>query len=150
VDRKHLTLTAAVILFAALLWWLSGLIHLPRTAPSPASADVPDYTMENMHATQMDKAGQPEYRLTAQTLTHYPVRKLSLLDKPNLVQYHPGDVTVTTRADRASFPDSGREIEMFDNVRIVERRKGRVVSDVSANHTKVLLKPRPKPASEKK
>jgi LPS export ABC transporter protein LptC len=150
MDRKRLTLAAAVILFAALLWWLSGLIHLPRTGPASAPAQTPDYTMENMLATQMDKQGRPVYRLTAKELTHFPARKESILDKPDLVQYHPGGVTVTTRADRARFPDSGKEIEMFDNVRIVERRNGRLVSDVSANHTQVFLKTRPAPASEKK
>lgn len=148
MDRKHLILTAAVILFAALLWWLSNLIHLPRTAVAPRTPETPDYTMEKLDATQMDKAGRPTYRLTASHLTHYPERHEAILEQPVLVQFRKKGLTITTRADQARLPDDGRKIYMRGHVRMVERRNGRILSDVSANQTDVLLE-QPQATTEK-
>ncbi len=148
MDRKHLILTAAVILFATLLWWLSSLIRLPQTAVEPRTPETPDYTMEKLDATQIDKAGQPTYRLTASRLTHYPARHEAMLELPVLVQFRVKGLTVTTRADEARLPDDGRKIHMRGHVRMVERRNGRVVSDVSANQTDVLLQKSPTATEE--
>jgi lipopolysaccharide export system protein LptC len=139
VDRKHLIVMAAVILFAALLWWLSDLIRLPQTAVLHKPVDAPDYVMEKLHATQTDRSGKISYRLTAGQLKHYPLRHESVLDQPVLTQYESNGTIIVTRADRARLPDNGREIHMYDNVHITERRKGRLISDVTAQRTDVLL-----------
>ena len=140
MDRKHLVVMAAVILFAALLWWLSDLIRLPQTAVLRKPTDAPDYVMDKFHATQTDRSGKMTYRLTAVQLKHYPLRHESTLEQPVLIQYERNGTVVTTRADRAQLPDNGREIHMLDHVHIVERRKGRLISDVTAQRTDVLLR----------
>ncbi len=140
MDRKHLIVIVSVLTFAALLWWLSALLSLPERPLVTGAPTTPDYYIDGMHVTYMDKQGRKKFELNASKLVHYPAENLARLSKVYLIQYQPDGISVHTRADKARYPDDGREIFMERNVHIVRKKNGKVLGDIRANQTHVLLK----------
>jgi LPS export ABC transporter protein LptC len=139
MERRRYAITAVLILFAALLWWLSELLRLPEALEVSERPTVPDYRIEGLRATQMNRDGRAVYELSADRFTHIPGRHMAYLDKPVLIQFEADGTVIDTRADKAEFPDDGRSITMIDNVRIIQKRGKAVLSDVSANRTRIDL-----------
>lgn len=140
MDRKRLLVVSAVLGFAAFLWWLSAAFSLPDQPIVTGTPATPDYIIDGMRVTKMNKQGKKKFSLSATRLTHYPVEKLSRLQKATLVQYRRDGITIHTSADKARYPDSGRELYMESNVRIIRKKNGNVLSDIRSSSTHVLLK----------
>lgn len=140
MDRKQLIVIASVLVFAALLSWLSRWLSLPERPMVTGPPTTPDYYINGMHVTHMDKNGRKKFELRAAKLVHFPREKLARLHDVYLVQYQPDGITVQTRADDARYPDGGKEIHLQNNVRIIRKRDGKLLDDVRANRTDVYLK----------
>jgi LPS export ABC transporter protein LptC len=140
MDRKRLIVIASVVVFAALLSWLSRWLSLPERPMVSGMPTTPDYYIDGMHVTHMDKRGRKKFEVIAAKLVHFPKEKQARLHDVYLIQYQPDGVTVQTRADNARYPDSGKEIHMENNVHIIRKRSGKVLDDIRANRTDVYLK----------
>lgn len=140
MDRKRLIVIAGIVVFAALLSWLSRWLSLPERPMVTGIPTTPDYYIDGMHVTRMDKHGRKKFELRAAKLVHFPKERQASLHDVYLIQYQPDGITVHTRADDASYPDSGEEIHMQNNVHIVRKRNGKVLGDIRANRTDVYLK----------
>lgn len=140
MDRKRLLVIASIVVFAALLSWLSRWLSLPERPVVSGTPTTPDYYIDGMHVTHMDKHGRKKFELRAAKLVHFPKEKQARLREVYLIQYQPDGITVHTRADDARYPDSGKEIHMQNNVHIIRKRDGRVLNDIRANRTDVYLK----------
>ena len=141
MDRKRLVIIASVLVFTAFFWWLSTLFSLGQRPLVTGAPRTPDYIIDGMHVTHMDKRGRKKFELRADTLSHYPEEKLARLRKVYLVQYEENGIQVHTSADRARYPDDGSELFMEQNVHIVRRQNGKVVGDIRANTTHITLGP---------
>ncbi|KPK51189.1 MAG: hypothetical protein AMS22_11355 [Thiotrichales bacterium SG8_50] len=141
MDRKRLIVIAAALFFAGLLWWVSTLLRLTEAPLVSGTPDTPDYTIDGMHVTSTDKLGRKVYELRAKHLAHFPADKVARLTTVHLTQYQSGGIQVDTRADKARYPDDGKQILMEKNVHIVRRKNGRTIGDVRANSTQIWLKP---------
>jgi LPS export ABC transporter protein LptC len=139
MDRKRFIIVSVVLLFTAFLWRLSATLSLPDRPIVTGTPATPDYIIDGMHVVQMNKQGKKKFKLAAKRLTHFPKEKLARLENAYLVQYQRDGVTIHTSADRARYPDSGQELYMEDNVRIIRRKNGRVISDIRSNSTRVVL-----------
>lgn len=141
MDRKRLLIVSTVLGFSAFLWWLSTTLNLPDQpiiiTDTPAT---PDYIIDGMRVVRMNKKGNKEFSLSAKRMAHYPAEKLRRLEKVYLVQYQSDGITIHTSADNARYPDSGREIYMESNVRIIRKKNGNILGDIRSNSTRVLLK----------
>jgi len=139
MDRKRLLIVSAVSGFAAFLWWLSATLSLPDQPIITGTSAAPDYIIDGMYVVKMNKKGGKKFSLSAKRMTHYPIEELGRLEKAYLVQYQDNGVTIHTSADKARYPDSGRELYMQSNVRIIRKRNGKLLSDIRSNSTHVLL-----------
>lgn len=140
MDRKRLLIVSTVLGFAAFLWWLSTTINLPDQPIVTGTPATPDYIIDGMRVVRMDKKGNRKFSLSAKRMTHYPAEKLRRLEKVYLVQYQSDGITIHTSADKARYPDNGREIYMESNVRIIRKKNGNILGDIRSNSTRVLLK----------
>ncbi len=139
MDRKRIIIVSVVLGFAVFLWWLSATLSLPDQPIVTGTPATPDYIIDGMRVTKMDKQGKKKFILSAKRMTHYPTEKLARLQKATLVQYQGDGITILTSADKARYPDSGRELYMESNVRIIRKKNGKVLSDIRADSTHVLL-----------
>lgn len=139
MDRKRLAIVSAVLGFTVFLWWLSNTLSLPDRPIVTGSPATPDYIIDGLHVVQMNKNGKKKFTLSAKRLTHYPKEGLARLDKAYLVQYQHDGVTIHTSADRARYPDSGQELYLEKNVRIIRKKDGNVLSDIRSDSTRVIL-----------
>jgi len=140
MDRKRLTIVSAVIGFTVFFWWLSTTLRLPEQPILIGTPATPDYIIDGLHVVQMNTTGNKKFALSAKLMTHYPSEKLARLDNAYLVQYQRDGVTIHTSADRAKYPDSGKELYMEQNVRILRKKNGNVLSDIRSNSTRVILR----------
>ncbi len=139
MDRKRLAIVSAVLGFTVFLWWLSNTLSLPDRPIVTGSLATPDYIIDGVHAVQINTTGTKKFTLSARRLTHYPQEGLARLDEAYLVQYQHDGVTIHTSADRARYPDSGQELYLEKNVRIIRKKDGNVLSDIRSDSTRVIL-----------
>ncbi|MEE8388154.1 MAG: LPS export ABC transporter periplasmic protein LptC [Acidiferrobacterales bacterium] len=139
MDRKRLAIVSAVLVFTVFLWWLSTTLRLPDRPIVTGSPATPDYIIDGLHVVQMNINGKKKFSLSAKRLTHYPKEGLARLDNAYLVQYLRDGITIHTSADRARYPDSGLELYMEKNVRIIRKKNGNVLSDIRSDSTRVIL-----------
>lgn len=141
MDRKRLVIIASVLVFAGFFWWLSSLLSLGQRPLVSGTPSTPDYLIDGMHVTHMNEQGRKKFELRADNLAHYPEQKLARLSKVYLIQYESNGIQVHTSADRARYPDDGSEIFMERNVHIVRKQNGRVLGDIRAKTTHIILEP---------
>jgi LPS export ABC transporter protein LptC len=117
INRKLALRILWLILFAVAL---SSLIRFlePRR---PGLQDTPvktkrDFRITGLDTTKFNANGKILFRLRADTMTHFPSRSASTLDKPVLLQYGDRGGTIETRADSANLSDDQKVIEMLGNV----------------------------------
>ena len=66
------------------------------TAAKDTHSDVPDYTITDFHAIDLDQAGHLRYELAAEKLVHFAVPDHAVLAAPDMVFYRndsPGAAT---------------------------------------------------------
>jgi LPS export ABC transporter protein LptC len=141
MDKKRLLILASVLVFTGFFWWLSTLLSLGKQPLVGEAPRTPDYLIDGMHVTHMNKQGRKKFELRAENLAHYPDQKLARLTRVYLIQYEANGVQVHTSADRALYPDNGSEIFMDQNVHIVRKQDGRVIGDIRAKTTHIVLQP---------
>ncbi len=139
MDRKRLAVISAVLGFTVFLWWLSTALSLPDRPIVTGAPDTPDYIIDGLNVVRMNTNGEKKFTLSAKHMSHYPNEKLAYLEKAYLVQYQRDGVTIHTSADRARYPDSGKEIYMEMNVHIVRKKNGKLLSDIRSNSTRVIF-----------
>ncbi|MHB8428100.1 MAG: LPS export ABC transporter periplasmic protein LptC [Acidiferrobacterales bacterium] len=135
-------LMIAAILLALLILtvWLPNALVTPVIALRPGQRHQPDYIIRNFTVTAMNKLGHPKYVLTARTLVHYPEEKSASLTQPHLVQYTPGAPPVYTSAKRGLVYNSGKELLMTGNVKVVRGHdKGAPAGEITAHQLRIVL-----------
>jgi LPS export ABC transporter protein LptC len=140
MDRKRLAILSTVLGFTVFLWWLATALSLPDRSIVTGALDTPDYIIDGLNVVRMNVNGKKKFTLSAQLMSHFPNEKLARLEYAYLVQYQRDGVTIHTSADKARYPDSGQELYMEKNVRIIRKKNGNVLSDIRANSTRVILR----------
>jgi LPS export ABC transporter protein LptC len=89
----------ALLATAAVLLYSPGGTNDGVAPDSPLASDY-DYTISNMQLDSFTPEGVLQYHLTSEQVTHYPEPDHSVLDKPSLHWYEPGqpDWVLTSRS----------------------------------------------------
>ncbi|HSG87718.1 MAG TPA: LPS export ABC transporter periplasmic protein LptC [Pseudomonadales bacterium] len=109
MPRTHLVILAIGIL----LTLLAGLAEGPADPPPPeitapdAQLGAPDLRMEGAEITQFDAAGELDYRIVADAITHYPQAGHTLLDAPRITLYGAGSAPWEMRAAQGTLIGAG-------------------------------------------
>jgi len=76
----------------------------------------PDYFVERLAMTRVNKNGDPVFRMSAERLQHYPDDDSSEFVRPLLVSLDPAKPLVTLSANRGTASSGGDETHLHDNV----------------------------------
>jgi len=109
---------------AALTFWLERAAQPPAGAKDGASRHEPDFIVERVVATALDKTGKPESELTARKMTHFPDDQTTELEEPRLVQLREHGPPLRIRAERGTVTKNGEEVRLYGDVRIVREASG--------------------------
>jgi lipopolysaccharide export system protein LptC len=109
---------------AALTFWLERAVQAPASAASAGAPHEPDFIVDRVVATALDKAGKAESELTAQKMTHYPDNETTELEEPRLVQLRDQGPPLRIRAERGTVTKDGEEVRLYGNVRLVREASG--------------------------
>jgi lipopolysaccharide export system protein LptC len=101
---------------AVLTFWLERAVHSPDGAASGARSRVPEFVVERITATAMDKGGRAESRLTAQRMLYYPDEEVTEVEEPRLTQFPEKGPPVHVAAERGTVDRSGEEVRLYGNV----------------------------------
>jgi len=87
---------------AVLTFWLERTVHSPEGGASSARARVPEFVVDRVTATAMDKGGRAESRLTAQRMLYYPDEEVTEVEEPRLTQFPEKGPPVRVSAERGT------------------------------------------------
>jgi lipopolysaccharide export system protein LptC len=107
---------ALVAGLAALTMWLERAVQAPAGSQPNRLEHEPDFIVERFTATNLDKAGRPESRLTAGRMVHYPDDATTELEEPRLVQFREPGPPVRISAERGTVTRDGEEVRLYGNV----------------------------------
>jgi lipopolysaccharide export system protein LptC len=120
-----LLLLGAGVLLAAGSFWLVEISN--RSSDSTAvqrERTEPDYFVDNFTYSKLDAKGRVAYVIEGKKMTHYPVDKHSLIEKPILRNWSPDRPPTTVRAERATVNGDRTEVKLMGKV-ILERAQAR-------------------------
>lgn len=120
-----LLLLGAGVLLAAGSFWLVEISN--RSSDSTAvqrERTEPDYFVDNFTYSKLDAKGRVAYVIEGKKMTHYPVDKHSLIEKPILRNWSPDRPPTTVRAERATVNGDRTEVKLMSKV-ILERAQAR-------------------------
>lgn len=107
-----------LLALAALTFWLRHAIELPEERTDGKTRHDPDYIVEQAQLRKLDQAGNLQYTLKAAEIRHFPDNDSTDVSKPDLVYLHPDRPAVTMNAERAHIGKDGKQVDLFENVRL--------------------------------
>lgn len=110
-------LALLLALAGTLAWWLQR-TSTPEPPPPPPRPHLPDYIVEQLDAVTMSADGEPERRLVADRLRHYPDDGSSELDRPRLWVYREDGPPWQASAATGWLNADGDELLLEQDVRL--------------------------------
>jgi lipopolysaccharide export system protein LptC len=101
---------------AALTFWLERAAQAPPAPPGPVGARVPDYVVDEVKATTLDKAGRPESTLSARRMVRFLDDGTTEVEAPRLVQFRADGPTYRVTAERGTVSSDSDEVRLFGDV----------------------------------
>lgn len=113
---------AIFLVLAGLSLWLRQVIEAPDGYRDGKGRHDPDYIVHGFRVIKMTPAGQPQYVLNADRLTHYPDDDSTEIVAPRLVYtaLKPGAPALTMRAREAALSADAQRVDLRGDV-VVER-----------------------------
>lgn len=128
-------------LLAAGSFWLVEISNRPSGgATTQSQRTEPDYFAENFVYSKLDATGWVEYVIEGRKITHYPVDKNSVIDKPVVRNFLPTRPPTTLRAERATVNRDRTEVRLMENV-ILERAQARGDQPLTVTSEYMLVLP---------
>jgi lipopolysaccharide export system protein LptC len=120
-----LLLLGVGVLLAAGSFWLVEISN--RSSGGTAvqrERTEPDYFVDHFTYAKLDAKGRVAYVIEGEKMTHYPVDKHSLIEKPVLRNWSPDRPPTTLRAEQATVNGDRTVVKLMDKV-ILERAQAR-------------------------
>ncbi|MCL4801353.1 MAG: LPS export ABC transporter periplasmic protein LptC [Burkholderiales bacterium] len=114
-----------VAVLAGMTFWLERLVQGPEGQLQRRAPGVPDFVIEGLKATTMNAAGEAEYTLSAERMTHFPDTDSTEVEAPRLVQWAEDAPPVRVAADRGTVAGDGKELHLHGNVVITRDAAGK-------------------------
>jgi lipopolysaccharide export system protein LptC len=84
-----------------------------------------DYFVEKFTLIKLNEQGKPAFRLSADSLQHYPDDDTSEFVKPNIVSLDPNKPLITVVGDRGKAGPKGDTTELFGNVLLTRKTESK-------------------------
>ncbi len=118
MNRRVLLLVLFALGALLLSNWLSRQAEDKRERREQVRRQIPDYFLTDFTATTMGPKGQPEYRLSAMRMEHYPDTDTAVLMQPRILLYGDGEANWHARADGGRVGPGGEVVYLNGNVEI--------------------------------
>ncbi|SCZ50608.1 LPS export ABC transporter periplasmic protein LptC [Thiohalomonas denitrificans] len=118
MNRRVLLLIVSALGALLLSNWLSRQAEDERERREQVHRQVPDYFLSDFTATTMGPTGQPEYRLSAVRMDHFPDTDTAELVQPRVVLYGEGEANWHARSDRGQVGPGSEVVYLSGNVEI--------------------------------
>lgn len=115
--RRHGPILLMLILAAGSFWVLREL-EPDLLGGGRAPRHIPDYYMENFKTVTMDENGQPERRIEANYMAHFPDTDTHEFDRPYLTMYRDEAPPWHVRSERGWLSASGDVMLLLGKVHI--------------------------------
>lgn len=115
--RNWLILLAVAALVAAFGYWNIDTDNPKRFSSNSDQATV-DFYMTNSHTIQLNHDGQLHYEFEAARVDHIQETDISLMTVPNLQLFRGTEYPWHITGQRGQASPDGKEIQLFDQVRI--------------------------------
>ncbi|MEA1888513.1 MAG: LPS export ABC transporter periplasmic protein LptC [Pseudomonadota bacterium] len=134
--------SVVMVLVGITAWMQSDLLGEPVNEEQVITeSHDPDYYIENFSAVGMDTDGNRQYVLEAERMVHFPDDDTSLLDKPHVIQYEPGNAPTHIYAETGWVSANGDEVKLTGNVRVIRGRDSTGSGGVTTTDTlNIVLK----------
>lgn len=111
-----LLLSLAALALLTTLWWQRT--QSVRDTALPSELRVPDYTMRDFELTAMNPDGDPDYRLSAAFMRHFPDDDSAEFEQPRLLYHHTADDIIRFTAEHGWMASRGTEVKLLGEVKI--------------------------------
>ena len=130
---------ALAALLAALTFWLERLVEGPDASLAIRDPGTPDFVIDNLKATKMNRDGRAEYTLAATSMVHFPASDSTEIQQPRLTQWRADAPPVKVSAASGTVSGNGKELHLKGDVVILrEAAPGRGELRVDTNYLEVL------------
>lgn len=129
----YFTVLLLIILLAVVSGWVFESLEKSPILTKEKLRHDPDYFLTNFTATTVNEKGQPDYKVQAKHLEHYPDDSSMKLQHPSISFYENNNLSWTAQADQALIFQQTKEIHLNGNVTL-----NQVVSS-NKNKTPVML-----------
>ncbi len=106
-------------LMAALTYWLERSVQATLPKKDGSQRHDPDYYVENFTAIRLGPDGQPQSRLKAAKMTHYPDDDSTYLVAPLLYRFGKDKPVTTIQSKTGLVSREGEHVYFIDNVKVV-------------------------------
>ena len=114
-----------LVLLAFLTFWLSRFVDEKSGGGDKVKRHDPDIVIEQFTAQKLSPAGDVQYVVTADKMTHYPDDDSSVLERIVFTSTSPGHPRITARAPRGRLQKGGDEVAMEGGVVVDAEASGR-------------------------
>lgn len=114
-----------LLLLAGMTFWLSSYVGNQGAEKAANKRNDPDVVIEKFSAQKLSPAGDVQYVVTADKMTHYPRDDSALLEKVVFTATTLGRPKVVARAPRGISKNGGNEIIMEGGVVLDAEASGR-------------------------
>lgn len=118
VARSWLIMIPAALLVAALGYWNLDADDPRKALPAGSEGQTIDFYMTRSHTLQLNDEGLVHYEFNAGRIDHVQQTDVSLMTEPDLQLYRGTDYPWHIRGERGESGPDGKEIQLFDNVRV--------------------------------
>lgn len=105
-------------------WLLTSLEKSQRIIPREVRHE-PDYFLQDFTATTLDKSGEPQHRLVADYLEHYPDDDTIVITQLNLEMYRKDLPPWTAQSKQGVVYEEGNRVELSGEVELYRPATGR-------------------------
>ena len=116
LERRAVILVVLIVV-AALSWWWSQDDRRPN-GPAPADVEDSDYSFTGFVASEMGPQGALAHTLSADQVTHYPDRDISVLSNPRLDFYEGPNRTWDIAARNGLVNEEDRTVLLSGEVHV--------------------------------
>jgi lipopolysaccharide export system protein LptC len=118
---RLIAILSLVVVLALSTSWLNLVMKksMADFYPTPERSE-PDYYVQKFSYVRMTPLGKPQYRLTGDMLTHFPIEDSFLIDRPIMMNIGDQDQRQTMVSDRAVVAEDNTKVHMYGNV-VVDR-----------------------------
>jgi len=106
-------------LLAALTYWLERSVQASLPKKDGSQRHDPDYYVENFTAIRLGLDGQPQSRLVAEKMTHYPDDDTTHLIAPHFYRLGKDKPLSSIQSKTGLASSDGKDIYFIDNVKAV-------------------------------